>query len=137
MECCTFCLLLMVGLETALFGQLTITTQPKNQTASLFADATFRVTAAGDAPLSYQWRFNEADLFGMTKTTLTIMNVQRANAGNYSVVVTNPSGSVTSQVATLTITPFNSNYCFVFSWTDTHNCSSAFTSPDYYKGRAS
>ena len=49
-------------------------------------------------------------------------------------VVTNLSGSVTSQVATLTITPFNSIYCFGFSWTDTHNCGSDFTSPDYYTG---
>src|SRR5439155_1436939 len=99
-----------------------ITKQPSNQTASLFADATFRVTVKGDAPLSYQWRFDDGDLIGMTNTALTVTNIQRANAGNYSVVVTNLSGSVTSQVATLTITPFNSIYCFGFSWTDTHNC---------------
>jgi len=72
--------------------------------------------------LSYQWRFNDGSLIGMTNTVLTVTNVQRANAGNYSVVVTNLSGSVTSKVATLTITPFNSIYCFGFSWTDTHNC---------------
>jgi len=104
------------------FGQPVITNHPTNQTASLFADATFRVTASGDAPLSYQWRFNDADQIGKTNTTLTVTNVQRANSGSYSVVVTNLSGSVTSRVATLTITPFNSIYCFGFSWTDTHNC---------------
>jgi phospholipase/lecithinase/hemolysin len=104
------------------FGQPIITNQPTNETASLFADATFRVIATGDAPLSYQWRFNDGDLIGKTGTALTVTNVQRMNAGNYSVIVTNLSGSVTSQVATLTITPFNSIYCFGFSWTDTHNC---------------
>src|SRR5207244_3483456 len=116
------------GLATSGVATLTVLTPPKlirqpaNKTASLFADATFRVTANGDAPLSYQWRFNDGDLIGMTNTALTVTNVQRANAGNYSVVVTNLSGSLTSQVATLTITPFNSIYCFGFSWTDTHNC---------------
>ena len=100
-------------------GQPVITKQPANQTASLFADATFRVTANGDAPLNYQWRFNDADLIGMTNTFLMVTNVQRADGGNYIVVVTNLSGSVTSQVATLTITPFNSIYAFGFSWTDT------------------
>src|SRR5438309_7071658 len=90
------------------FGQPVITGQPANQTASLFADANFRVTVNGDAPLSYQWRFNDADLVGRTNSTLTVTTVQRADAGNYSVVVANLSGSVTSQVATLRITPFNS-----------------------------
>src|SRR5207249_472788 len=116
------------GSVTSVVAALTVLTpprfirQPVNQTASLFADATFRVTVNGDAPLSYQWRFDDGNLIGMTNTVLTVTNVQRANAGNYSVVVTNLSSSVTSQVATLTITPFNSIYCFGFSWTDTHNC---------------
>jgi phospholipase/lecithinase/hemolysin len=120
---------------TAGLGQPAITKQPTNQTASLFADASFRVSATGTIPLSYQWRFNDGDLTGMTKTTLTVTNLQRANAGNYKVVVANLSGSVTSQVATLTITPFNSIYAFGFSWTDTHNCDWQPPS-QYYKGRA-
>jgi phospholipase/lecithinase/hemolysin len=99
-----------------------ITQQPSNQTASLFADATFHVQASGDAPLSYQWRFDNTDLIGMTNSALTLTTVQRTNAGPYRVVVANASGVVTSQVATLSITPFNSIYCFGFSWTDTHNC---------------
>jgi phospholipase/lecithinase/hemolysin len=93
-----------------------------NQAATLFADVTFRVTALGDRPLSYQWHFNNADLAGMTNSSLTITNVQRANAGDYNVTVTNLSGSVTSQVASLTITPFNSLYCFGFSWTAISTC---------------
>ncbi len=111
-----------------------ITKQPTNQTASLFADATFRVTASGDALLSYQWRFNDADLIGKTSTVLTVTNVQRTNAGNYTVVVTNFSGWVTSQVATLTITPFNSMYEFGFSWTQTQDalCSGPTACPSCY-----
>jgi len=138
----------MDGAVTSVVATLTvlippkITKQPTNQTASLFADATFRVTASGDTPLSYQWRFNDGDLSGRTNTSLTVTNVQRTNAGNYSVLVTNLSGSVTSQVATLTITPFNSLYCFGFSWTDTqapiHNCYLYSLCPScYWQGRYS
>jgi phospholipase/lecithinase/hemolysin len=103
-------------------AQPTITVQPINQTASLFADAVFRVTAAGDVPLSYQWQFNRTNLANMTQMALNLTNIQRANAGDYDVIVANSSGSVTSRVATLTITPFNSMYEFGYSWTDTHNC---------------
>ena len=40
---------------------------------------------------------------GATNASLTLTNVQPANAGSYSVVVTNPVGSVTSAVAVLTV----------------------------------
>jgi hypothetical protein len=50
--------MLLAALANA-FCQPVITKQPASRTASLFADATFRVTAIGDAPLSYQWRFKE------------------------------------------------------------------------------
>jgi phospholipase/lecithinase/hemolysin len=101
------------------FAQPSITFQPMNQTASLFGDAAFRVVAVGDPPLSYQWQFNNADLPGTTNTTLQVTNVLRTLAGNYQVVVANMSGSVTSRVARLTITPFQSMYEFGYSWTDT------------------
>ena len=39
------------------------------------------------------------------RLTLPLTNVQPADAGDYSVVVTNSYGSVTSAVATLTVTP--------------------------------
>jgi phospholipase/lecithinase/hemolysin len=124
------------------FGQPVISKQPSNQTASLFADATFRVTATGDAPLSYQWRFNDGDLIGKTNTSLTVLNVQRTDVGDYRVVVTNLSGTATSQVATLAITSFNSIYAFGFSWTDTqgaaHGCNGPTACPScYWQGRYS
>jgi phospholipase/lecithinase/hemolysin len=120
----------------------TIHTQPANQTASLFADARFLVVPAGSGPLSYQWRLNGVDLLGKTNTTLSITNVQRSDAGNYAFVVTNFAGSVTSQVATLTIVPFNSIYCFGFSWTCTsglepNGSSCNLDPPQWYQHRAS
>ncbi len=129
---------ILLAVLTAGFGQPTITKQPGNLTASLFADATFRLSVTGDLPLSYQWRFNDADLIGMTKPNLTVTNVQRENAGNYTAIVTNPSGSVTSRVATLTVTQLNSIYAFGWSWTDTHNCAANWQPPTkYYQGRPS
>ena len=66
-------------------------------------NATFSVTASGDVPLSYQWRFNDTVLSGATTSNLTVSSAQATNAGNYDVIVSNNSGSVTSQVATLTV----------------------------------
>jgi hypothetical protein len=103
----------------------TITLQPVDQRSGLFADATFRALAAGDAPLTYQWRLNGNELPGMTNSTLSVTNVQRLAAGNYDLIVTNSSGSSTSRVATLTIVPFNAIYCFGFSWTGSRGCNLA------------
>jgi hypothetical protein len=114
----------------------TITKQPTDQTGSLFADATFRVIAAGDAPLTYQWRFDDVDLVDETNVSFTVRDIQRTNVGTYSVVVSNFSGSTTSQVATLTITPFNAIYEFGYSWTDTQGIGCNWPPPDFYMGRA-
>ncbi len=80
-----------------------INTQPQSLSVNLGANAAFTVTAAGGAPLFYQWRFAGADLVSATNSTFTRTNTQVADAGNYSVVVSNYAGSVTSSVATLTV----------------------------------
>jgi T5SS/PEP-CTERM-associated repeat protein len=80
-----------------------ITMQPVNLTVTQGNNASFSVTATGDPPLSYQWRFGGNNLSGATSTSYTVIGAQAANAGNYDVVVSNNSGSVTSAVATLTV----------------------------------
>jgi len=80
-----------------------ITSQPASQTVIAGQGATFTVTASGTAPLSYQWRYNAAPIAGATASTYTRGDVQIADAGSYSVVVTNPAGSVTSADAVLTV----------------------------------
>jgi sugar lactone lactonase YvrE len=82
----------------------TITTQPANSTATAGASVQFAVVAAGTPSPSYQWQFNGAAIAGATSNTLTISTVRTADAGDYSVVVTNDLGSVTSNKATLTVT---------------------------------
>jgi hypothetical protein len=84
-------------------------TQPVSQTASNGATVAFSASASGQAPLGYQWRFNGTNLpaggnaSGTTSTTLTLTSITAANAGSYSLVVTNSYGTATSSVATLTV----------------------------------
>lgn len=81
----------------------TITSQPSSQTVAAGSNGTFSVSASGAAPLSYQWRFNGANISGATSSSYTRANAQAANAGSYSVVVTNNAGSATSANAILTV----------------------------------
>jgi hypothetical protein len=81
-----------------------IVSQPQNQTVAAGSTATFSVTASGSAPLTYQWRFNGTNLPGANSASLSLFNVQPQQAGNYSVVVSNAAGTVTSGNAVLTIT---------------------------------
>jgi predicted esterase len=69
------------------------------------ASATFTITATGDAPLVYQWRRDGAELPGQTNKVLRIGATQPSDEGNYDVVVSNASGSVTSYVARLYAVP--------------------------------
>ena len=81
-----------------------ITVQPVSQTNSIGANVSFSVTATGTAPLAYQWRFYGTNISGATTNPISITNIQPTNAGNYTVVITNIAGSITSSVATLTVT---------------------------------
>ncbi|MFN7137839.1 MAG: immunoglobulin domain-containing protein, partial [Limisphaerales bacterium] len=53
--------------------------------------------------LSYQWRFNGANLAGATGSSHTIPYADPEHSGNYSVIAYNASGSVTSSVAPLNV----------------------------------
>jgi len=93
-------------------AQLTVTTDPPSFTSqptsrSVLAgnSTTFSASAVGSLPLSYQWFFNTNTLIaGATNASLTVTNVQLANAGMYSVQVTNAYGSTNSTNALLAIT---------------------------------
>jgi len=121
--------LLLDNVRVRLQNAPLITSQPQNQTAIAGNPVTFTVTAAGQAPLHYQWRFNNGANWinvGTDSSSFTIPTVQNSNAGMYDVIVTNASGTVTSSSATLSvITPgqfsngsFESDYA---GWTETGN----------------
>jgi pectate lyase len=86
-----------------------IAADPQPQSVTSGGTANFTVVAGGSIPLGYQWYFNtNTPLLNATNSFLTVTNVQAANAGTYSVVVTNTAGSATSAFALLSIVSPNS-----------------------------
>jgi hypothetical protein len=83
----------------------TITVQPGNQTVPVPGTASFTVQAIGAPPLYYQWDVNGTNLASATNTTLTLTNLTTNQGGFYTVIVTNPYGSVTSSPSILTVLP--------------------------------
>jgi len=82
-----------------------IVSQPVNQTVIAGANPTFNVVAGGSQPLSYQWRFNGTNISAATRSSFTVTNAQPANAGLYSVLVSNSVSSLLSSNALLTVNP--------------------------------
>lgn len=82
-----------------------ISSHPTAQTVTAGATAQFSVTAAGSAPLAYQWSRGGTPVSGATQSTLILSNVSTAVAGTYTVTVSNAAGSVTSNGALLTVLP--------------------------------
>jgi uncharacterized repeat protein (TIGR01451 family) len=80
-----------------------ITVQPASRAVLPGTNVTLQATAAGTAPLSYQWRFDGTNLQGSVNAMLTLTNVQAAQAGSYAVLVTNDFGSALSSNAVLTV----------------------------------
>jgi hypothetical protein len=99
----------VAGTVTSLVAILTvyvapeIQTQPTDVAVNQGSNASFSVVPSGSAPFSYQWSFNGTSLSHATNSSLTLANVQSNQAGSYSVVVTNPAGSVTSRSAILEV----------------------------------
>ncbi|MBK8477893.1 MAG: immunoglobulin domain-containing protein [Opitutaceae bacterium] len=82
----------------------TITGQPMTQTAIVGASVTIYVTAVGGTPaLTYQWQKDGVEIPGATTFSLALANLQLDATGTYRVVVTNRTGSVTSDAAVLTV----------------------------------
>ena len=87
-----------------------ITTPPTNVVKNPGEAAVLGVVATGMAPLTYGWwkdgvRLTSGGKFSATGTaTLTISNAQLAEAGFYSVVVSNAGGATISQAAQLILT---------------------------------
>ena len=98
-------------------GPPVITAQPTDQTVTVGGTASFIVTASGAPPLSYQWFFNQTHLLtGATNATLTLVNVQLANAGSYFVQVTNLHGPTSSSNALLVVNPPPTNVPVITSF---------------------
>ncbi len=87
----------------------TIIRQPVGQTVAYGAYVTLSVETAGSSPLSYQWKKDGVVLGNSyssgNHSSYSLSDATPAHSGVYTVVITNPAGSVTSQNATLTVRP--------------------------------
>jgi hypothetical protein len=84
-------------------GPPVIITQPATQTVRFLQNATFQVVAGGALPLGFQWQHTSTNLPGATGSVLVVSSIRPANAGPYTVVVSNMFGSITSDPAILTV----------------------------------
>ncbi len=82
-----------------------ITTQPISQTVTAGQTATFSVAGTGTAPMSYQWQKDATPIGGATLATYqTPVTAVSDNESQFTVVMSNSAGNVTSSPATLTVT---------------------------------
>lgn len=81
----------------------TIVATPSSVTETLGGAASFTVTANGSLPMSYQWYHDGAALAGETSASLIRAPLTPADAGSYSVRITNGGGTVMSGAATLSL----------------------------------
>jgi uncharacterized repeat protein (TIGR02543 family) len=104
-----------IGTATSQIAALTVLdsprvlTEPHSLAVGIGSNAVFSVVAQGAAPLTYQWRKDDVDLIdnarvqGSATPTLTLLQIEPAQAGAYTVLIANELGSVTSSLALLTV----------------------------------
>ncbi|MGA7794823.1 MAG: immunoglobulin domain-containing protein, partial [Candidatus Acidiferrales bacterium] len=96
---------LAVSLSGTGMAALAIATQPESQTVTAGQTATFSVVASGSGTLTYQWKKGGTAIGGATAASYTTPATTSGESGTqFTVVVTDSTGSVTSNPATLTVT---------------------------------
>lgn len=85
------------SLAEASISSAPVVNTPGSRTVRIGDTLALSVDAQGAAPLTYQWRLDGNAIPGATASTLTVNNIQPAQRGEYSVVVTNSAASVYSR----------------------------------------
>jgi hypothetical protein len=81
----------------------TISVQPVGIRIGRGGQFTLSVTAQGSGTVTYQWRKGSTNIAGATNTTYTMTNLQPSDSSEYSCVVSNGCGSVTSSSALVSV----------------------------------
>ncbi len=99
-----------IGLRVEMVGTVEVAgeppriiTAPVGGTYLVGDTVTLSVLADGTPPLSYQWKRNGTDVPGATEASLTLDNITLAQEGDYTVVIRNAAGELTSPAARLTV----------------------------------
>ena len=82
---------------------VTIESQPESGEISEGESRSLSVVAVGSSPISYQWKLNGAAIIGANSSSLVINNAQGSDAGSYTVDITNPAGTKTSNEAIIVV----------------------------------
>ncbi len=88
-------------------GPPAIVQQPASQKRIEGTTVSFQVFATGKRPIQYQWLKNGVEIPSANSQTFVIDRAQLADAGAYSVRLTNSEGTTTSQPAVLEIEPLD------------------------------
>ena len=89
---------------------LAITTQPPRVSSVCPGTTVFAAVSTSGNARAYQWYRDGTPVTGQTSATLTLTNVQPADAGSYRVIVSNSVSSLTSTAFSLTINPLPASY---------------------------
>ena len=84
-------------------GAPDIVVQPIGHIIRTGSVITFTVAACGTPPFFYQWQHDSESLLGATNSNLTLTNALLSDSGVYTVIVSNLTGAVTSDPATLVV----------------------------------
>lgn len=82
---------------------VTITTHPSSQTVNAGQSISLIVNVSGTAPFYYQWKKNGVNISGATNSSLSYSSSTSADAGSYTVQVSNTVSSVLSNAATVQV----------------------------------
>lgn len=80
-----------------------ISSQPVNQSVNAGENASFNSTVQSSSTPVYQWQKDSVNIDGANSLTLLITNAQASDVGMYRLVVSNASGDVVSESASLTL----------------------------------
>lgn len=94
----------VLALQSGAAGATQITRQPLDQTAVVGVRATFQVEITGTSS-GCQWLRNGREIPGEVGFTLSLAEVQPADAGMYSVVIATDGGPLVSESCVLSIRP--------------------------------
>lgn len=86
---------------TLAFAAPSVTTQPNSLVVKIGDPASFFVAGTGSGTLSYQWYLDGNPIALATSDTYSIAAVAAADYGNYTCIITDDCGPVTSDVAKL------------------------------------
>ncbi|MDB6035541.1 MAG: hypothetical protein JWM16_5879, partial [Verrucomicrobiales bacterium] len=80
-----------------------IAVQPSSQTLVAGSPLGLGATISGTPPFAFQWQRDGQDIITATNQVLSVPNIQAAEAGAYTLRVSNSAATVTSAVATITV----------------------------------